>query len=223
MLIDFNPALNERLFLKNPQSTGLGKRLIKEAVTLISAIGYEQFTFKKLAAEMDTTEASIYRYFVNKHKLLIYLVDWYWAYLEFQVVFQLNNITNPREKIKKVIDILVWEDNTEIDFGAFDHQALYYIAIAEGSKTYLSKDVDDNNKEKLYKPFKDLNSRIAGIFLEYNPAYPYPNTLASSVIELSHLQHFFMHHLPRLSDFSQNKQPKDIEAFLEDMVFKTLS
>jgi hypothetical protein len=139
------------------------------------------------------------------------------------VVFQLNNITSAREKIKKVIDILVWEDNAEIDFGAFDHRALYYIAIAEGSKTYLSKDVDDNNKEKLYKPFKDLSSRIAGIFHEYNPAYPYPNTLASSVIELSHLQHFFMHHLPRLCDFAQNKQPKDIEAFLEDMVFKTLS
>jgi AcrR family transcriptional regulator len=223
MVIDFNPTLNERLFLKNPQSTRLGKRLIKEAIALISTIGYEQFTFKKLAIEMETTEATIYRYFVNKHKLLIYLVDWYWAYLEFQVVFQLNNITGPREKIKKIIDILVWEDNAEIDFGAFDHRALYYIAIAEGSKTYLSKDVDDNNKEKLYKPFKDLNSRIAGIFLEYNPSYPYPNTLASSVIELSHLQHFFMHHLPRLSDFSQNKQPRDIEMFLEDMVFKTLS
>ena len=126
-------------------------------------------------------------------------------------------------KIRKIIDILVWEDNAEIDFGAFDHQALYYIAIAEGSKTYLSKDVDDNNKEKLYKPFKDLSTRVANVFSEYNPAYPYPNTLASSVIELSHLQHFFMHHLPRLSDFSQSKQAKDIEAFLEDMVFKTLS
>jgi AcrR family transcriptional regulator len=223
MLIDFNPALNERLFLKNPQGTGLGKKLIREAIRLISTIGYEQFTFKKLALEMGTTEATIYRYFLNKHKLLIYLVDWYWAYLEFQVVFQLNNIADPREKIKKVIDILVWEDNAEINFGDFDHQALYYIAIAEGSKTYLSKDVDDNNKEKLYKPFKDLSARIAGIFLEHNPSYPYPNTLASSVIELSHLQQFFMHHLPRLSDFSKDKRPKDIEAFLEDMVFKALS
>jgi AcrR family transcriptional regulator len=222
MLIDFNPTLNERLFLKNPQGTELGKKIIKEAISLIYTIGYEQFTFKKLATEMETTEASIYRYFVNKHKLLIYLVDWYWAYLEFQVVFQLNNITDPREKIKKVIDILVWEDNAEVNFGAFDHKALYYIAIAEGSKTYLSKDVDENNKEKLYKPFKDLNGRIATIFTEYNPAYPYPNTLASSVIELSHLQHFFMHHLPRLSDFSESKNPKSIEVFLEDIVFKAL-
>ncbi len=74
-----------------------------------------------------------------------------------------------------------------------------------------------------YKPFKDLSGRIAGVFMEYNPAYKYPNSLASSVIEISHLQYFFMHHLPRLSDFSKKKRPRDIEVFLEDLVFKTLS
>jgi AcrR family transcriptional regulator len=223
MLIEFNPSLNDRLFLKNPQSTELGKKIIRESITLMAEIGYEQFTFKKLAAEIQTTEATIYRYFVNKHKLLIYLVSWYWNYLEFQMIVQLSNLSDPADKIRKVIDILVWEDNLEIDFGAFDHKALYYITIAEGNKTFLSKDVDENNKDMLYKPFKDLAGRIAGIFSEYNPSYKYPNTLASSVIDLSHLQHYFMHHLPRLSDFAKKKRPKDIEAFLEDLVFKTLS
>lgn len=223
MNFDFNPSLNDRLFLKNPQSTDLGKKIIKEAITLIAAIGYEQFTFKKLAVEIETTEATIYRYFLNKHKLLIYLVSWYWSYLEFQIIIQLKNIVTPANKIKKIIDILVWEDNLEINFGAFDHQSLYFIAIAEGNKTYLSKDVDENNKDMLYKPFKDLSVRIAGVFLEYNPTYKYPNTLASSIIDLSHLQYFFMHHLPRLSDFAKKKRPKDIEAFLEDLIFKTLS
>lgn len=222
MNIDFNPSLNDRLFLKNPQSTELGKKIIRESITLMADIGYEQFTFKKLAAEIQTTEATIYRYFVNKHKLLIYLVSWYWNYLEFQMIVQLSNLTDPADKIRKVIDILVWEDNLEIDFGAFDHKALYYITIAEGNKTFLSKDVDENNKDMLYKPFKDLAGRIAGVFSEYNPSYKYPNTLASSVIDLSHLQHYFMHHLPRLSDFAKKKRPKDIEAFLEDLVFKTL-
>lgn len=223
MNVEFNPSLNDKLFVKNPQSTELGKRIIKEAIQLISVIGYEQFTFKKLAAEIETTEAGIYRYFLNKHKLLIYLVSWYWSYLEFQIVIQLSNVTNPANKIKKIMDILVWEDNLEINFGDFDHQALYFIAIAEGNKTYLSKDVDENNRDLLYKPFKDLSSRISAVFSEYNPLYKYPNTLASSVIDLSHLQYFFMHHLPRLSDFAKKKRPKDIEAFLEDLVFKTLA
>ncbi len=220
--IEFKAMLNEKLFLKNPQTTEVGKSIVRESIKLIHTLGYEQFTFKKLAAEIDTTESTIYRYFVNKHKLLIYLVEWYWSYLEFQIVFQLKNVTDPEKKIKKVIDILVWEDNEEINFEDFDPQALYMIAIAEGNKTYLSKDVDENNKDMLYKPFKDLSTRIAAIFLEYNPNYKYPNTLASSVIDLSHLQYFFMHHLPRLSDFSKNKKPQDIEFFLEDLVFKTL-
>ena len=223
MNIEFNPSLNDKLFLKNPLRTELGKKIIKESINLIAAMGYEHFTFKKLAAEIETTEATVYRYFINKHKLLIYLVSWYWSYLEFQMVIQLNNIATPANKIKKIIDILVWEDNLEINFGAFDHQALYFIAIAEGNKTYLSKDVDANNKDLLYKPFKDLSGRIAAVFSEYNPAYKFPNTLASSVIDLSHLQYFFMHHLPRLSDISKNKRPKDIETFLEDLVFKTLA
>ena len=222
MNIEFNPSLNEKLFLKNPQSTELGRKIIKEAINLIASLGYEQFTFKKLAVEVETTEATIYRYFVNKHKLLIYLVNLYWNYLEFQIILQLSALSDPADKIRKVIDILVWEDNREINFGSFDHQALYYIAISEGTKTYLSKDVDENNKDMLYKPFKDLSGRIATVFSEYNPNYKYPNTLASSVIDLSHLQYFFMHHLPRLSDFAKRKRPKDIEAFLEDLVFKTL-
>lgn len=222
MNIEFNPSLNERLFVKNPQSTVLGKKIVVESIHLMSTIGYEHFTFKKLSVEIETTEASIYRYFLNKHKLLIYLVSWYWSYLEFQIIIQLNNINDPAEKIKKIIDILVWEDNHEMNFGSFDHRALYLIVIAEGNKTYLSKDVDENNKDLLYKPFKDLSTRIAKIFSEYNPGYKYPNTLASSVIDLSHLQYYFMHHLPRLSDFGKKKRPKDIEAFLEDLVFKTL-
>ncbi len=222
MQIDFKIKMSDKLYVRDPEGTDIGKMIIKSSVTMISNIGYEQFTFKKLAIEINSTEATIYRYFENKHKLLIYLLDWYWSFIEFQVIFQLNNISDPVEKIKKVIDILVWEDNAAIVFTEPDQQALYYIAIAEGSKTYLSKDVDDNNKELLYKPFKDLCARIALIFKEYNPKYKYPSSLASTVVETSHLQYYFMQHLPRLCDFSKKKNPKDIEAYLEHLVFGAL-
>ncbi|WP_394772081.1 TetR/AcrR family transcriptional regulator [Mucilaginibacter sp.] len=222
MKIEFNPTLNEKLFKKNPQSSDLRRKIIKESINLISKIGYDQFTFDKLATKIETTEATIYRYFVNKHKLLIYLLSWYWSYLEFRIIIQLNNVTNPANKIKKIINILVWEDNLEINFGAFDHQSLHIIAIAEGNKSYFSKDGDENNKDMLYKPLKDLSGRIAGIFSEYDPTYKYPNTLANSIINLSHLQYFFMHHLPQLCDFEKRKRPKDIKTFLEELVFSNL-
>ena len=223
MQVDFKVKMNPNLYLRDPEGTDVGKQIINTSVKMIYELGYEFFTFKKLAIEIGCTEATVYRYFENKHKLLIYLVDWYWSFIEFQVIFQLNNIVKPVDKIKKLIDILVWEDNTENDLYEIDQKALFYIAMAEGSKTYLSKDVDENNKVMLFKPYKDLCGRIALIFKEYNNKYKYPASLASTLVKAAHMQYYFMHHLPRLSDCSKNKNPKDLEIFLEHLVFGSLN
>ena len=222
MQIGFQVKMNKALYLRDPESSDLGKQMVKKSIELINDLGYENFTFKKLAGAIPTTEATVYRYFENKHKLLIYLVDLYWAFVEFQVIFKLNNIIDPEEKIKKIIDLLVWEDNEEQSILDIDQKALYYIAIAEGSKTYLAKNIDELNRDILFKPFKDLCSVIAKVFLNYNPGYLYANTLASSLVEMSHFQYYFMHHLPRLCDFSEKKDPKELEAFLEHFVFQSL-
>ena len=222
MQLDFKVKMNENLYLRDPEGTDIGKHIVRGGVKMIAEIGYELFTFKKLANAINSTEATVYRYFENKHRLLIYLIDWYWSFLEFQVVFQLNNINDTTEKIKKVIDILVWEDNADTIKSELDTKLLFYIAMAEGSKTYLSKDVDDNNKVLLYKPYKDLCIRIAKLFVEHNPNYKYANSLASTLVETARLQYYFMHHLPTLSNFANKKNPKEIEAFLVNIVFGAL-
>jgi hypothetical protein len=222
MILGFQVKMNEALFLRDPQSSELGKAIVKKSTELIFELGYENFTFKKLAAAIPSTEASVYRYFENKHKLLIYLTDLYWAFMQFQVIFHINNVNDPGLKIKKIIDLLVWEDNAEQSMMDIDQKALYYIAIAEGSKAYLIKNVDQLNREKLFKPYKDLCALIASVFLEYKPDYVYSKTLASSLVELSHFQYYFMHHLPNLCDFSTKKDPKDLEAYLEHFVFQSL-
>jgi AcrR family transcriptional regulator len=43
---------------------------VKNGLILINKIGFEEFTFKKLSIEISTTEASIYRYFENKHQII---------------------------------------------------------------------------------------------------------------------------------------------------------
>jgi AcrR family transcriptional regulator len=222
MYIDFKVKMNEKLYLRDPESTEIGKQILKQGIQLLFKIGYEQFTFKKLATEINSTEATIYRYFENKHMLLIYLTDWYWSFVEFQVLFSINNLTDPKQKIKTVIDLLVWEDNASTFQSELDITSLYYIVIAEGSKTYLSREVDEHNTKQLYKPFKDLCGRIASIFLEYNPNFKAPASLASTLVTTAHLQYFFMQHLMRLSDCSKDKNPKDIEVYLETLVFGAL-
>ena len=69
--------MNEKLFLRDPEQSELGRRIIRQGIILISEVGLEETTFRKLAERMGTKEASIYRYFENKHRLLVYLVAWY--------------------------------------------------------------------------------------------------------------------------------------------------
>jgi hypothetical protein len=213
---------SERLAIRDPEDTTLGRNIVRQGLILMHKLGYEHFTFKKLADEMHTTEASIYRYFENKHRLLLYILSWYWNFLEYLVVFSLQNMSDPEMKIKKVIELLVNELPDGLDSSGLNKASLYQIVIAESSKTYLTREVNQINQVQLFKPYKDLCSRVADLFLEFNPDYPYPRSLASTLIEMSHLQNYFMTNLPRLTDFSENPDVSKVQTFLEDMVFSSL-
>ena len=65
----FHFKLSEKLFLRDPQETELGRNIIRLSIKMMDEIGFEEFTFKKLAVKIKSTEASVYRYFDNKHKL----------------------------------------------------------------------------------------------------------------------------------------------------------
>ena len=213
---------SERLALRDPEDTALGRNIVRQGLILMHKLGFEHFTFKKLADEMNTTEASVYRYFENKHRLLLYILNWYWSYLEYLVMFSLQNLTDPRLRIRRVIELLVRELPPELDNSGYDKKALFEIVVSESSKAYLTREVEEINKVKLFKPYKDLCGRIAGLLSEYNPAYPYPHSLSSTLIEMAHYQYFFMMHLPSLTDFKEDKRIENIIGFLEHLVFSSL-
>jgi len=214
--------MNEKLFVRNPEQTKLGRKIIQYSIQLIQENGFESFTFKKLAEEIGSTEASIYRYFENKHRLLIYLTAWYWSWLEFRVTFHLNNITDPTIKLKKLIQLLASNVVDDDSTMYVNESLLHQIIIAEGSKAYLTKHVSDDNKDRLFKPYKDLCSLISSIILEYNSDYTHPRSLASTIIEMSHLQVFFMHNLPSLTDFGHCKNVELVVEYIEDLVFNSI-
>ncbi|WP_249028017.1 TetR/AcrR family transcriptional regulator [Methylovulum psychrotolerans] len=215
--------MNEKLFLRNPEQSELGKKIIMHSIRLIHKNGFEAFTFKKLAEEVGTTEAGVYRYFENKHRLLIYIAAWYWAWLEYQVMYQTNNIHDPVVKLKMIIKLLATTVKEGVQTSYVDANLLHQIIITEGSKTYLTKRVSEDNNDKLFKPYKDLCAHIAQVILEYNPNYRYPKSLASTIIEMAHFQNFFKDHLPSLTDFGDKKDESDTVAFLEDMLFRVLN
>ena len=214
--------MNEKLFLRNPEESELGKNIIKYGVTLIHKIGFEAFTFKKLAQEIGTTEASIYRYFENKHRLLIYIVDWYWSWQEYRLVFETNNIKSPETKIKKAIQLLASKVEDDVATSYINEKLVYDIVMYEGAKAYLTKQVAEDNKLKLFKPYKDLCARIADFIKDYNPKYKYPRSLSSTMIEMAHSQKFYMQNLPSLTDFASSKDEAKIISFLEGIVFSSI-
>lgn len=221
MELQLQIKMNEKLFLKNPELSELGKKIILHSIQLIHENGFESFTFKKLAIDSGTTEAGIYRYFENKHKLLIYITSWYWSWLEYRIAVHTNNIDNPVEKLKKVIRLLATAVQDDVKTSHVDESILHQVIITEGSKAYLTKKVSEDNKENLFKPYKDLCAIIGGIILECNPNYKYPKSLSSTIIEMSHFQNFFMDNLPSLTDFGQ-KDESNIVSFMEDLVFCSL-
>lgn len=223
MTLQFSIQTNEKLAIRSPESTVLGQKIVRQGLLLMHQLGYEQFTFRKLAEEIHTTEAGVYRYFENKHKFLLYLLSWYWNYLEFSVVVALQNISDPHRQAEKIIHLICSIPSADWpDTAGLDRTALYQVAIAEGRKSYLTKEVDDINKDQLFKPYKDLCGRIASVFSACNPGYPYPRALASTVLEVAHFQPYFQQHLPSLTDIKGIETAHSMVHFLQDMVFASL-
>lgn len=222
MEIQLQIKMNEKLYLRDPEQTELGKKIIRHSIQLIYKNGFEMFTFKKLAEDIGTTEAGIYRYFENKHRLLIYLTALYWGWLQFRILFTINNIKDPVVKLKKVILLLASKVENDESTLHINEELLHQIIISEGSKAYLTKHVSEDNKGQMFKPYKDLCAVVADIIVECNPKYKYPRSLASTIIEMAHFQVFFMNNLPSLTDFGKSKDEQKVVSFLEDVVFSSI-
>jgi AcrR family transcriptional regulator len=213
--------MNDKLYLRNPEDSIIGKKIVSQGLIMINKLGFEDFNFKKLAKEIETTEATIYRYFENKHRLLVYLTAWYWSLLEYKVMFNLNNISDPEVKLKTIIRLLVVEPEKNQQGDYISESEAYELVKWESCKAYLTRNVTKDNKDRLFKPYKDLCARIAAIIKEFNPKYKYPNSLGSTLLEMSHSQKFFMQNLPSLTDASKPDDNKIIQ-FLENLIFQAL-
>lgn len=219
LLNNFKIKINEKLYVKDPETSELGKKIIQNSILLINEIGFESFTFKKLGEKIQSNESSIYRYFENKHKLLVYLSTWYWSWVEYNLVFETNNINVPIEKLSKGIKIVT--QNTENDHKTphIDESILNKIIISDFTKTLLTKEVDEENKDGFFLVYKRVINRIIEMIVEVNPDYPYAKSLASSIIEGSLHQNYLKKHFKTITNLSDKDCLSD---FYIDMIKKIL-
>ncbi len=192
--------VNNKIYVKDPETSVLGKKIIENSILLIHEIGFEEFTFKKLGELIGSNESSIYRYFENKHKLLVYLSSWYWSWMEYRLVFATNNIVDPLEKLQKAIIIVTEKIQDDFHTEHINESILNTIIIQEFTKSLHTKEVDEENKVGYFMIYKRLINRIIQMVNEVNPDYLYAKSLVSSIVEGSLHQHFLMNHLKTITN-----------------------
>lgn len=221
--IQIQIQISERLYLKDPQRTELGMKILASSVDMISEMGFEQFTFKKLATEISSTEASVYRYFENKHKLLIYLISWYWNWLAYRLSVETHREEQAIVRMKIAVQVFCHTLEPIPNMTSpLNLPALYQIVIEESPKAYLTKGVDDDNKEGGFLSYKRFCAQVADIIEEIAPTYAYPRALISTAVEAAHHQKYFSEHLPSLTEVSGGDR-EQVAAFLTDLVLHAIS
>jgi AcrR family transcriptional regulator len=212
--------INPELYSKNPDSSELGRSIISKSIELINHIGFESFTFKKLGILIDSPESSIYRYFKNKHSLLIYLTSWYWTWTEYRLVMATTNVESPDERLKKSIEILTNPVLIDNAISYIDETLLHEIIFSESLKIYHTKNVDEENSKGCFMAYKNIVKRVSDIVLEINATYKNAHMLISTIIEGAHQQKFYAEHLPGLTDVNIDK--KGITDFYTKLVFAVI-
>lgn len=220
MAITIQMKLNEKLYIRDPQDTKLGRKIIQYSILLIDEIGFEDFTFKKLAHRISSTEASVYRYFENKHLLLVYLLCWYWEWMKFRIEFNTMNLENPKKKLQIALSVIAdtTKRNTSIEF--VDEDVLHRIVVAESTKAYHTKMVDKENKHGFFLTYKALKESISQIIVEINPDFKYPKALASTLLEMANNHIYFALHLPSMTEIKvKDGNLVQVEELLNDFAF----
>lgn len=220
LLSNFRIQVNPKIYVKDPETSALGRKIIEHSIILIEDIGFENFTFKKLGERIGSNESSIYRYFENKHKLMLYLSSWYWSWIEYRLVFSTSNIVNVEDKLRRAIAIITERITDDLETTHINEATLNKIIITEFTKNLQTKEVDEENKEGFFLIYKRIINRIITYITEVNPDYPFAKSLASAIVEGSLHQHFLQQHLDTITDCSETVSPSDFYIHLVQNVLR---
>ena len=219
LLASIKISVPKKIYLKDPETSELGKNIIEYSIILINDIGFDSFTFKKLGNLIGSNESSIYRYFESKHKLLLYLTSWYWAWIEYQLVFETHNLSNTKEKLQKAIEVVTRTIKQDSNYSHINETILNRIIINENSKSFLTKAVDKENKDGYFIVYKRVVTRLKDMIISVNPNYKFASSLASTIIEGSLHQHFLKDHFTSITDCNTSEDPT---KFLSDLTLNIL-
>lgn len=215
-------TLSSDLYIKDPLSSNAGKKILSVGAKLILDMGLETFTAKKLAIAAGTTEATIYKYFPNKHRLLQYYFQLYWTWLEQQIKVFTAIETDAEERLRKAVRVVGQIPEVAADPGLVSKEDLRLLVSTEGSKAYQHVQVDEDNAKRLFAPYKSVVKLLAEMITAVSPRHPFPYALATTIMEMAHSLEFYRQHMPSLTDFPDDKKNQQLTEFLIQILFNSL-
>ncbi len=223
MEVKIRIKLNENLYVKDPEESKLGQNIVSNSIILINKIGFDKFTIRKLAVSIDSNEPSIYRYFENKQQLLKYLISWYWSWIEYRISMLIQNISDPVEKLRKVINALANSVVYDPIFAHIDETSLAHIVIKNSDINYIAEQVQEGEKDYVFHSYNSLCTKISNIVKEVNPDFPNPKAIAISMIRMTHEQIFFTKYYPKITDIkASDTDLTEIINYVERVIFSTI-
>lgn len=216
MEVYINPRINSDIFLKNPMDSDLGKKIIASSVKMIDEVGFSKFNFKKLGTEIQSTEASIYRYFSNKNRVLLYLSSWYWEFMLYQINVKTKSEEDPKKKLEIAINTLVYISEDAQKHSFLDMHTLQSIIIEQFYKIIRTKKISVQNESGFFESYKRLCSALASLFNEIDSSFKYPMTMATAVVEMSINNTYCCSNLPSLTEIKCGADQKgQIEMMIQ--------
>jgi AcrR family transcriptional regulator len=209
LLSNIKIQVNSAIYIKDPETTELGRKILKESIILIDELGFDHFTFKKLGEKIGSNESSVYRYFDNKHKLLMYLSSWYWSWIEYNLVFSTSNITDSTQKLMNAITVVTEKIEDDASTSYINESVLNRIIITEFTKTLLTKQIDNEIRDGFFMVYDRVINRVITMLTALVPDYPYSKSFVSDMVEGSLHQHFLSSHLKSITDCNENVSPTD--------------
>ena len=202
--IQINVAVHDSCFIKDPLETALGQRIIRHSIELFHEVGYEQFNFKKLSERIGSPEASVYRYFENKYRLLTYLVSWYWDFMHYMILLDTRNIDDPKRRIRLAFRTLVTTLHEQEVPDYINQEKLHLIVVNNATKVYHSHKVDELKEKGFYQNYQKLVNTISNMILAIDPNFKYPKAIATNLLELALSNEYNLEHFPELTDEDQS-------------------
>ena len=135
-------------------------------------------------------------------------------------MFETHNLSDKQERLKKAIEIVTRVIKEDSNYTHINEIVLNKIIINENAKSFLTQEVDQENKEGYFIVYKRLIHRLRDMILDINDKYEFATSLASNIVEGALYQHFLRDHFASLTDCKKEVSPSEFFINLSLKILK---